>query len=1367
MRKQALFILFLLVAVMSKAGDNPPLSLSGTYLVGNGQPVYKKLSDVAAALNNAANTVTGDVIFELDSYYDGTTGESFPLTFNQFNSTGNWTVTIRPKAGVTMRTSSGDGGQANALITLNGTDRLVLDGRAGGTGDIKWLIRSTRAANPFATIFLQNDAQYNTLTYLQLEGAGEVIYLGSTSQTQGNDNNTISYCNIRDRSDVTTVHPSICIFSIGGTGDTTRFNSGTTIVHNNIFNFYYNGGLSFGVQMGAGTTRSLVAYNSFYQTRFLVGAAPGTNLKAIYINEAAAANTIVSDNFIGGSAPQCGGNPFLVIGAGIRFAAIAFDAPGPGTGKGNVVNNNTIRNVEINYSTPVSGSLFSGIQVFAGQVDVINNTIGNPDGNDDIALNVRSGTDSFYCTIIDFASNAGGSITGNKIVDFTIGTNYEITNACTFNAINASFNSSSSLAFPISDNIVSNIYIPSERTPVHFNGILTNISGRGGVNCKKNTITGVFLGYIGYTYLSAFKPVTVTPINLTASSSIVADSNLVSDISSASLTLTDPNNVIFAGIMIRSGTDQTISNNTISGLRQTFTANTINYSLAHNCVCGIYMPGASGTARIYNNRLYDFTSEAVSFQYLARLLTGMDIRQSAIIYNNLIALTNGFSTSNCGIRGIRLNSIPAITVNILHNTIYIGGESWYSDGNFSCAIDRSGSGASGFIRNNVLVNERIGGSPFIFADTTRDNNWTLTTSDYNLVVTGSTLKVGLWGNPAIELDSAEWKTTGGDGNSSFYTTAQIAPSDLFTDITVCDLSIKDSARQYVAGKGTGGTGITTDYAGMARDATRPGTGAYEYRFDTVNAAPAITSYGGAATVTLQVPENTTAVATLTATDTDAGTTLIYSLGGGEDAANFKVDSSTGMLSFITAPDFEVPGDANGDNAYIVAVQVSDGDSTATQRFKIKVTDANDHAPVITSYGDAATVTLRVEENTRDSAATVTATDADRNTTITYSLVNEEDAAKFTIDPFTGVLGFITAPDFEQPGDSNGDNVYIVTVKASDGDSSAVQWFRIKVTNVNDNTPVITSHNGDALVSLQLPENTIQVATVTATDPDSTPVIYSILGEKDGALFIVNPSTGELSFVTAPDFEHPADPNSDNVYLVSVKTSDGSFSAVQRFSIKITDINDSPPVVTMTVQIPENTVEVTPLEGTDEDAGSTVTFTMVDKEDGALFWINPASGSLEFKAAPDFENPADADHDNTYLVSVKMTAGDIITILRFKVKVTDTEEGAGRTAGRYANGPEMQQPLVGQTEPQPGKGIKAYPNPVTGKRFTLQMGNIPGGRFSMEIYTATGQLVYLQQLDHTGKTVNYPIQLPATLSRGVYVLLVTGTHTRYTQNLMID
>ena len=86
-------------------------------------------------------------------------------------------------------------------------------------------------------------------------------------------------------------------------------------------------------------------------------------------------------------------------------------------------------------------------------------------------------------------------------------------------------------------------------------------------------------------------------------------------------------------------------------------------------------------------------------------------------------------------------------------------------------------------------------------------------------------------------------------------------------------------------------------------------------------------------------ENTTAVTTVTATDPDVGQTLSYSIIGGADAGKFTIGSSTGALSFITAPNFELPTDAGGNNVYDVIVQVSDGHGGIdTQAIAVTVTD---------------------------------------------------------------------------------------------------------------------------------------------------------------------------------------------------------------------------------------------------------------------------------------------------------------------------------------------------------------------------------------------------------------------------------------------
>ncbi|MEM7522635.1 MAG: hypothetical protein AAF360_02520 [Pseudomonadota bacterium] len=80
---------------------------------------------------------------------------------------------------------------------------------------------------------------------------------------------------------------------------------------------------------------------------------------------------------------------------------------------------------------------------------------------------------------------------------------------------------------------------------------------------------------------------------------------------------------------------------------------------------------------------------------------------------------------------------------------------------------------------------------------------------------------------------------------------------------------------------------------------------------------------------------------IAATDVD-GPGLVLGLAGGGVAARFAVDAATGAPTFAAAPDFEAPGDADGDYVYEVVVSASDGIAPAvTQTLSVIVTDVDE------------------------------------------------------------------------------------------------------------------------------------------------------------------------------------------------------------------------------------------------------------------------------------------------------------------------------------------------------------------------------------------------------------------------------------------
>ncbi len=147
-----------------------------------------------------------------------------------------------------------------------------------------------------------------------------------------------------------------------------------------------------------------------------------------------------------------------------------------------------------------------------------------------------------------------------------------------------------------------------------------------------------------------------------------------------------------------------------------------------------------------------------------------------------------------------------------------------------------------------------------------------------------------------------------------------------------------------------------------------------------NVAPTITS-----SATASVPENQTNAIDVNSTDdTDSeGSGLTYSLTGGADAGLFSIDAATGVVTFNAAPDFEAPGDADGNNDFEFQVTVTDsGGLTDVQDITVSVTDeAENTAPTITSAATAS-----VPENQTNAIDVDSTDDADsEGSGLTYSL----------------------------------------------------------------------------------------------------------------------------------------------------------------------------------------------------------------------------------------------------------------------------------------------------------------------------------------------------------------------------------------------
>ncbi|MBE9242670.1 hypothetical protein IQ221_17045 [Synechocystis salina LEGE 00041] len=416
-----------------------------------------------------------------------------------------------------------------------------------------------------------------------------------------------------------------------------------------------------------------------------------------------------------------------------------------------------------------------------------------------------------------------------------------------------------------------------------------------------------------------------------------------------------------------------------------------------------------------------------------------------------------------------------------------------------------------------------------------------------------------------------------------------------------------------------------------------------------NKAPTITS-----APTASFNENDTGVVyTVTANDPE-GATLTYSLGG-IDGALFTIDSKTGQVTFLAPPDFEDSNDDDGDNVYNITVTANDGlVNSNSQDVAITVINVNE-APTITSG-----TTANFAENGIGTVYTVTATDPESDS-ITYGLETTGDYLLFDIDSNTGVVTFKTSPDFENPTDIGTDNVYDITVTASDGLLSDSQAIVITVTDVNE-APTDLALSANSINENVDTTGGVLIGDLTITDPDASGNnnVLTVEGTDAGDFEIRNGN--QLFFIGAsPNFATKPS------YDITIKTTDGALIYTEPFTITVNDVNEAPTITSgTTANFAENgTGTVYTVTATDPENDS-ITYGLETTGDYLLFDIDSNTGIVTFKTSPDFENPTDIGTDNVYDITVTASDGLLSDSQAIVITVTNVNEAPSIDGNDAAN-----------------------------------------------------------------------------------------------------
>ena len=395
-----------------------------------------------------------------------------------------------------------------------------------------------------------------------------------------------------------------------------------------------------------------------------------------------------------------------------------------------------------------------------------------------------------------------------------------------------------------------------------------------------------------------------------------------------------------------------------------------------------------------------------------------------------------------------------------------------------------------------------------------------------------------------------------------------------------------------------------------------------------------------------VMENSIAIATIEAADEDRNTSLTYSLvdsAGAQDENLLIIDSASGAIAFLVASNFEAPLDLNSDNTINFSVLVSDGALSAQADYSFAVINENE-SPVIS------TTSIADQAEGVTSVMTIAASDPDAGTTLLYSLVASEglkDEGLLSIDSSSGAIAFVSAPNFEVPGDVGANNTIEFSVKVSDGSLSSTQDFSFTITNVNE-APVLSA------ATFSIAEQSTAVGTISASDPDgSTSLTYSLASGSDAiddGLLSINSSTGVVSFLAAPNYESPGDQGLNNVYNFTVNVSDGSIVTSKAYSVSVGNVNEAPVFSIASAQnILENSGSTIVVTASDPDTSS-LTYSL-SGSDASKFSIS-SNGVLSFVSTPDYEAPSDYGSNNVFDLSVSVTDGAYSSSVTLVITLTD-------------------------------------------------------------------------------------------------------------------
>ncbi|MEI6764877.1 MAG: CARDB domain-containing protein [Bacteroidota bacterium] len=238
-------------------------------------------------------------------------------------------------------------------------------------------------------------------------------------------------------------------------------------------------------------------------------------------------------------------------------------------------------------------------------------------------------------------------------------------------------------------------------------------------------------------------------------------------------------------------------------------------------IVGVLIYYAQSKTTVTNNRIHDLRTtytNAPSIRGIYYSASFYASNENLYLTNNFISLDASYTNHGVIIRGIENNAYSSTTLNIYHNSVYIGGNAVTGTAGSACFYLYGAF--TTVLKNNILYNARSNGSG-------TGKNYAIymaspasLTSDYNdLLSTGTGAAIGNNGTND-QVDTTAWKAIGKDAHS-------ISVNPSFVNYLTCDLHANSSG---IAAKGDVISAVTNDFDNQSRPLSpgKPCIGADEF-----------------------------------------------------------------------------------------------------------------------------------------------------------------------------------------------------------------------------------------------------------------------------------------------------------------------------------------------------------------------------------------------------------------------------------------------------------------------------------------------------------------------------------------------------------